>query len=77
MKTVTPLIEQLKPELKAYFEQQREAYPKIIENLYQHLTEKYFVLDVTYEYFLELERAYREVNKTLPSNLWACFNRPE
>lgn len=77
MKILTPLIEQLKPELKAYFETQRQLYPNNVQRVYDHLSSTFYVSDVKYEYIIDLEWAYKNVNKKGFVNAWDCFNRPE
>jgi len=71
------LLEQLKPEIKAYYEVHKENYPNTVDEVYQQLGKEFYVSDVRYALSIELESAYFKVFKKLPVNLWSCFNRPE
>ena len=71
------LLEQLKPEIKAYYETQKESYPNTVQDIYEQLSRELFVSDVRYGIATEIESAYYRVFGKLPMNLWMCFNRPE
>ena len=49
------LFDRLKPEVKTLLEKEKEIYPHMIEDMYDHLKSTYYVIDLTYGAVIKLQ----------------------
>ena len=49
------LMDRLKPEVKTLLEKEKEIYPYTVEDIYDHLKTKYYVIDMAYGIVIKMQ----------------------